>query len=95
LHIRDALDTAAAFGFAPAGATFERRVLGPSGFETNNEMWLPLAWALNMVNRSMGKEDLYPFVLPGPVLDKMRFIHTMIDQITSDPAKLAEVSGGR
>jgi hypothetical protein len=94
LHIRDTLDTAAAFGFAPAGATFERRVLGPSGFDTIIEMWLPLAWALNMVNRSMGKEDLYPFVLPPAVLDKMRFIHTIIDEITSDPAKLAEVSGG-
>jgi hypothetical protein len=93
LHIRDTLDTAAAFGFAPAGATFERRVLGPSGFDTIIEMWLPLAWALNMVNRSMGKEDLYPFVLPARVLDKMRFIHFIIDEITSDPAKLAEVSG--
>jgi len=94
LHIRDALDTAAAFGFAPSGATFERRVLGPSGFDTIIEMWLPLAWALNMVNRSMGKEDLYPFVLPPAVLNKMRFIHTIIDEITSDPAKLAEVTGG-
>jgi hypothetical protein len=94
LHIRDALDTAAAFGFAPSGATFERRVLGPSGFDTIIDMWLPLAWALNMVNRSMGKEDLYPFVLPPAVLEKMRFIHLIIDEITSDPAKLAQVSGG-
>lgn len=83
LHIRDTLDTAAAFGFAPAGATFERRVLGPSGFDTTIEQWLPLAWALNMVNRSMGKEDLYPFVLPPAVLDKMRFIHTIVDEITA------------
>jgi hypothetical protein len=83
LHIRDALDTAAAFGFAPAGATFERRSLGPSGFDTIIEMWLPLAWALNMVNRSMGKDDLYPFVLPPAVLDKMRFIHVIIDEVTS------------
>jgi hypothetical protein len=78
LHIRDTLDTAAAFGFSPAGATFERGVLGPSGFDTIIEMWLPLAWALNMINRSMGKEDLYPFVLPPAVLEKMRFIHTVI-----------------
>jgi len=83
LHIRDTLDTAAAFGFAPAGATFERRVLGPSGFDTIIEMWLPLAWALNMVNRSMGRDDLYPFVLPPAVLDKMRFVHTVIDEVTN------------
>jgi len=91
LHIRDTLDTAAAFGFAPAGATFERRVLGPSGFDTIIDLWLPLSWALNMVNRSMGKEDLYPFVLPAPVLEKMRFIHTVIDEVTSNPVKLAEI----
>ncbi|MEO3760387.1 putative zinc-binding metallopeptidase [Mycobacterium sp. B14F4] len=93
LHIRDTLDTAAAFGFAPAAATFERKVLGPSGFDAIIELWLPSAWALNMLNRSMGKSDLYPFVLPPAVLDKMRFIHTVIEEITSDPAKLAEVSG--
>ena len=80
LHIRDTLDTAAAFGFAPAGATFERRALGPSRFDSLIEMWLPLAWALNMVNRSMGKRDLYPFVLPRAVLDKMRLIHAVIDE---------------
>jgi hypothetical protein len=81
MHIRDTLDTSAAFGFAPAGATFERRSLGPSGFDTIIEMWLPLAWGLNMVNRSMGKEDLYPFVLPPAVLEKMRFVHTVIDEL--------------
>jgi hypothetical protein len=82
LHIRDTLDTAAAFGFAPAGATFERKILGPSGFDTIIEMWLPVAWSLNMVNRSMGHDDLYPFVLPPAVLEKMRFVHTVIDEVT-------------
>jgi hypothetical protein len=89
LHIRDTLDTAAAFGFAPAGGTFGHSVLGPSGFDTIIEMWLPVAWSLNMVNRSMGRHDLYPFVLPVPVLEKMRFIHTIIDDVTSDQNELA------
>ncbi len=91
LHIRDTLDTAAAFGFAPATATYERRVLGPSSFDVMIDQWLPLSWALNQLNRSMGKDDVYPFVLPPPVLEKMRFIHTVIDEITSNPVKLAEV----
>jgi hypothetical protein len=52
-------------------------------------MWLPLAWALNMVNRSMGRDDLYPFVLSAAVLEKMRFIHNIIAEVTSDPGKLA------
>ncbi|MCX2932977.1 putative zinc-binding metallopeptidase [Mycobacterium sp. CVI_P3] len=94
LHIRDTLDTAAAFGFVPANATFDRKQLGPSGFDTIIDIWLPLAWSLNMVNRSMGKDDLYPFVLPVPVLEKMRFIHTVIDEVTSAPANAdAAVSG--
>jgi hypothetical protein len=92
LHARDTLDTSAAFGFAPAGATFERRAVGPSGFDRIIEMWLPLAWGLNMVNRSMGRDDLYPFVLPGPVLEKMRFIHTVIEEVT---AGLAIAEGAR
>jgi len=83
LHIRDTMDTAAAFGVAPASVTLERRMLGPSGFDTMIDIWLPLAWALNMINRSMGKEDLYPFVLPPAVLEKMRFIHRVIDDITA------------
>lgn len=83
LHIRDTLDTAAAFGFAPSGATFGRRLLGPAGFDTIVAMWLPLAWSLNMVNRSMGHDDLYPFVLAPAVLEKMRFVHSVVDEVTA------------
>jgi hypothetical protein len=57
------------------------RLLGPSGFDTIIDRWLPLAWALNMVNRSMGRDDLYPVMLPIVVLAKMRFIHTIIDEM--------------
>lgn len=83
LHIRDTLDTSAAFGLASAAATLERRVLGPSAFPILIDMWLPLSWSLNMVNRSMGHDDLYPFVLPAAVLEKMRFIHTVIAEVTT------------
>jgi hypothetical protein len=83
LHIRDTLDTAASFSIAPAAATFERKVLGPSGFDQIIEMWLPLSWSLNMINRSMGRPDLYPFVLPPAVLEKMRFIHTVVEETAS------------
>jgi hypothetical protein len=87
LHIRDTLDTSAAFGLAPAAATLQRRVLGPSAFPILIDMWLPLSWSLNMVNRSMGHDDLYPFMLPTAVLDKMRFIHTVIDELTTEFAR--------
>ena len=48
-----------------------------------------------MVNRSMGKEDLYPFVLPVPVLEKMRFLHAVIDEVASSPAKLDGAASGQ
>ena len=92
LHIRDALDTSAWCGFAPATATFDRPVLGPSAFQTIIDMWLPLSWSLNMVNRSMGHDDLYPFVLPVVVLGKMKFIHTVIDELTSEARGPATVA---
>jgi hypothetical protein len=78
LHIRDTLDTAAAFAMAPSGATLESVLLGDVGFAQIIDLWLPLTWALNQINRSMGHQDLYPFVLPEPVLSKMRFIHGLI-----------------
>ena len=40
-------------------------------------VWIPLSIALNQINRSMGKDDLYPFVIPEPVLDKLDFVATL------------------
>ncbi len=73
LHICDAIETASAYGLTRVGAvqafsSFRDLVLG---------VWLPLAVALNQINRSMGKEDLYPFVIPDPVIDKLAFVATL------------------
>ena len=38
------------------------------------DVWIPLSIALNQIDRSMGKDDLYPFVIPAPVLDKLVFV---------------------
>ena len=40
-------------------------------------VWVPLSISLNMINRSMGKDDLYPFVIPAPVLDKLEFVASL------------------
>ncbi len=93
LHIRDTLDTSAWCGLAPASATYDRPALGPSAFQTIIDMWLPLSWSLNMVNRSMGHDDLYPFVLPVAVLEKMKFIHAVIDELKSEARGPATVAG--
>ena len=45
----------------------------PSPRSSSN--WLPLTYALNAVNRSMGLEDLYPFILGPKVIAKLSFIH--------------------
>ena len=86
LHIRDTVDTAAAFGFAPAGSTAASPMSGPGGFTRLVELWIPLAWALNMVNRSMGHRDLYPFALSPRVLDKMAFVHRLVTQVRDEVA---------
>lgn len=78
LHIRDTLDTAATFAMAPSGATIDSVLVGDVGFDQIIDLWLPLSWALNQINRSMGHQDLYPFVLPAAVLSKMRFVHALI-----------------
>lgn len=78
LHIRDTLDTAAAFAMAPSGTTLDSVPPGDVGFDRIIDEWLPLTWALNQINRSMGHPDLYPFVLPAPVLEKIRFVHNLV-----------------
>ena len=40
--------------------------------------WLPLTFALNSLNRSMGMGDLYPFVLTPAIIDKLGFMHDLI-----------------
>nr|WP_307331503.1 putative zinc-binding metallopeptidase [Microbacterium sp. SORGH_AS_1204] len=73
LHMTDTVETAHIYGLA--------RIAGPEDSPTFREFvtdtWMPLSTALNMVNRSMGKADLYPFVLPDPVLDKLDFIASL------------------
>jgi len=42
--------------------------------------WLPLTYAVNSLNRSMGQPDLYPFVLAPAVLSKLGFVHEAVQQ---------------
>jgi hypothetical protein len=70
LHICDTLQTASEYGLATVAAVdkfsrFRDVVVG---------VWVPLTIGLNMINRSMGHEDLYPFVIPDAVLEKLEFV---------------------
>ncbi len=73
LHICDTIETASEYGLATVGdissfSQFSDVVVG---------IWVPLSVALNMINRSMGYEDLYPFVIPKAVLDKLDFVASL------------------
>jgi hypothetical protein len=79
LHIRDTSQTAAAFGISVDGpALTAEPEIAEKDFDAIVEAWIPLTTALNMVNRSMGYEDLYPFVLAPRVLAKLRFVHDLV-----------------
>jgi hypothetical protein len=43
--------------------------------------WLPLTYALNAENRSMGKDDLCPFVLAPAAVAKLRFVHVVVSAV--------------
>src|SRR6202008_2961182 len=85
-HMVDTLETAFAFGirlrprvakdanlaavidFDPHAAEMDRLI----------DAWLPLTFAVNSINRSMGQRDLYPFVLSPTVIAKLTFVHDRI-----------------
>jgi hypothetical protein len=87
LHIVDTLEMARAFGMyvqprlAPLGELDAQvdfdpfLVLEPSPLI---ETWIPLSNALNSLNRTMGLQDLYPFILSPRVVEKLSAIHDLI-----------------
>jgi hypothetical protein len=85
-HMVDTLETANAFGVrvrprVSMGADLATAVdFDPhlAGIERIVDAWLPLTFATNSINRSMGLPDLYPFVLAPPVIVKLAFIHDRI-----------------
>ena len=87
LHIRDALQTAVTYGVTVLGpAVFSTDEAPLSSFPATAsegivgllDAWLPLTYALNAINRSMGADDIYPFVLPPPVVEKLGFIDELV-----------------
>ena len=87
LHIIDTLETARAFRVrvdpdAASGdeltAEVDFDVYRVPGIEPIIEAWLPLSFAVNSLNRSMGQPDLYPFVLSTPVIEKLGYMHGLL-----------------
>ena len=88
LHILDTLETAEAFGVAthPRGVAEADLLSTEVNFAPDKaasiaplmKAWLPLTFALNSLNRSMGMGDLYPFVLTPGIIAKLGFIHDLV-----------------
>ncbi|MBP0447140.1 putative zinc-binding peptidase [Roseomonas sp. SSH11] len=87
LHIVDTLETASSFGLRvqpkldKTGELHARIDYDPYKEPDINRIiddWLPLAFAVNSLNRSMGQPDLYPFVLSPAAIGKLGFIHNLI-----------------
>jgi len=84
LHILDTLQTADSFGLGTSTTSGQRRshhvgahATRPDGTHSFGDVvdsWLELSCALNQINRSMGHDDLYPFVLAPNVIRKLAFV---------------------
>ena len=57
-------------------------------FDSLSAGWSAVTLALNSLNRSMGMKDAYPFVLTPAVLDKLRFVHHLIQERQSASARV-------
>ena len=83
----DTLETAYAFGLRvrPRAGQDDNLAVAIS-FDPYNqadfapivEDWLPLTFAVNSLNRSMGIDDLYPFVVAPAVIEKLKSVHQII-----------------
>jgi hypothetical protein len=91
LHVVDTLGTARSYGMAlrpeavgaskpPRGLSLAARRLDFENFDDMIAGWLPLTFALNSLNRSMGLADVYPFVLSESAIAKMRFVHDVVER---------------
>jgi hypothetical protein len=90
LHMLDSLETAHEGGlslkpkrradpsFSPPGKL--RTIFGMRVFRSMLERWLSLTYILNDLNRGLGLQDAYPFVLSETVVAKLEFVHRTIER---------------
>jgi hypothetical protein len=82
-HMVDTLETVGAFGLSVRPRVSKSRELAakvdfdPHSAEMERiiDAWLPLTFAMNSINRSMGLQDLYPFMPAPAVIVKLSFVH--------------------
>ncbi|SHN10006.1 hypothetical protein SAMN04488057_106223 [Cyclobacterium lianum] len=92
LHIVDTLETAFSFGLTMnprlgtgmpyMSSSIDTDAYECPDFEQIMDQWIPLSLALNSVNRSMGLQDIYPFVISSKVKSKLIFVHQVIQGVS-------------
>ena len=92
-HMIDTLETAGAHGLSvkprlPKTARGSKKLSADIDFDPHLasterlvEAWLPLTFAMNSINRSMGMHDLYPFVLTPEIVVKLDYIHACVHSL--------------
>jgi hypothetical protein len=92
-HIVDTLETARAFGVSTQPRIASAAGLeSPVDFDPLIEAWLPLTFAINAINRSMGLNDLYPFVIAPAIVVKLGYIYRLIHRFPHPPDMMDEAA---
>ncbi len=90
LHIYDTLETAWDLGLKGRSLRIADKPHHPlPPFDDMMKEWASLSVVLNCMNRSLGLRDAYPFVLAPSVIEKLRFIHQLINESTSSESSRA------
>ncbi len=99
LHMLDTMETAYAFGLRikPRAGQDDNLnaaiALDPyhqEKMEDIVEAWLPTTYAVNSINRSMGIDDLYPFVISPAVIDKLNVVHQVVKTGRKEKSSLGQ-----
>lgn len=98
LHMRDGLEIAAWSGLRirsmrispPVTEAAAASITPPLEFDRMLTDWFSLTFIINNLNRGLGLVDAYPFVLSPPVVAKLRFIHSLVeDSVDNMPVKMS------
>ena len=90
LHLTDVLETAYNFGLKSNPKIIAKKSLKMNAafdpytvtdFSRIMETGIPLLFTLNSMNRSLGEDDPYPFIISKPVEEKLEFIHKLLKGI--------------
>jgi len=96
MHIMDTMETAWAYDMrmrpriSPTDTLASTVNFDPyeeASFDRIIQQWLPLTYAMNSLNKSMGAGVLYPFVIVPAVMEKLKYIHNVCREVRYLPLK--------